>query len=115
LVVVDVQFGDQQLIPVVGIGGVIVAAPHRGRGLGQRVISEAIKRAHDLGPEISMLFCHTDRAELYRRHGFAEVAGPVLAEQPNGVVEMPPVMMWRPLKDGARLPHHAVKLDGLPF
>lgn len=115
LVVVDVGFGEQQATPVVGIGGVIVAAPHRGRGLGGRVISEAVRRARDLGPEIALLFCLPDRAELYRRHGFAEVAEPVLADQANGVVTMPPVTMWRPLKDGVTLPGGVVKIHGLPF
>lgn len=115
LVVADVQFGGRQPAPVVGIGGVIVAAAHRGRGLGGRVISEVITRAEDLGHELAMLFCRPDRADLYRRHGFTEVAGPVLADQPDGVVEMPPLTMWRPLKDGASLPDGAVKVHGLPF
>ena len=115
LVVADVQSGEQQPIAVVGIGGVIVAAPHRGRGLGRQVISEVVKRADDLGPEVAMLFCRPDRAELYRRHGFAEVPGPVLVDQPDGVVEMPPVTMWRPLKARGRLPDGALKVHGLPF
>jgi hypothetical protein len=28
---------------------------------------------------------------------------------------MPPLTMWRPLKDGASLPDGAVKVHGLPF
>lgn len=115
LVVVDVQFGEREAIPVVGVGGVIVVARHRGRGLGRRVISEAVKCAHDLGPELAMLFCRPDRAELYRRHRFVEVPGRVLVDQSHGVVEMPPVTMWRPLTDGVRLRDGAVKVHGLPF
>jgi predicted GNAT family N-acyltransferase len=115
LVLSNVQFGDQLPIPVVGIGGVIVAAPYRGQGFGWQVISEAVGRAHEMGPEIALLFCRPDRAELYRRHCFAEVSGPVLVEQPDGAVEMPLVTMWRPLKRGARLPGGTVKVHGLPF
>ncbi len=117
LVVVEVQFGAQPPIPVVGIGGVIVTASHRGQGLGQRVISEALTRAGAKGPKIAMLFCRAETAELYRRHGFAEVPAPVFVDQPDGIVEIPRAggMMWRPLKAGARLPEGVVKVNGLPF
>src|SRR5215469_2714187 len=66
LVIVKVQFGEQLPISVVGVGGVIVTASHRGRGFGRRVISAALKRAEAMGPEIAMLFCRTEMAELYR-------------------------------------------------
>jgi aminoglycoside 2'-N-acetyltransferase I len=117
LVVVEVQFGAQPPIPVVGIGGVIVTASHRGQGLGRRVISEALTRAEAEGPEISMLFCRAELAGLYRRHGFAVVPGPVFADQPDGIVEISGagVTMWRTLKEGARLPEGIVKVHGLPF
>jgi len=117
LVVVDVQFGSQPPIPIVGVGGVIVTASHRGRGLGRRVISEALKCAETMGPEIAMLFCRAENVGLYRLHGFAEIPPPVLVEQPGGLIEMPAVgvTMWRPLKDGARLPAGNVKVNGLPF
>jgi predicted GNAT family N-acyltransferase len=117
LVVVDVQFGARSPIPVVGVGGVIVTASHRGRGFGQRVISEALRRAEAMGPEIAMLFCRAESAGLYRRHGFAEVPGPVFVDQPDGIVEISRVgvVMWRPLKVGARLPERIVKVNGLPF
>lgn len=115
LLVATARFGDHQPIDVVGIGGVIVAAPHRGEGLGNRVISEALDRASGLGPRIAMLFCWPDRADLYRRHGFAEVPGPVLVEQPDGVVEISMVTMWRSLEQGATLPSGRMRLDGLPF
>lgn len=117
LVVVEVQFGARPPIPVVGVGGVIVTASHRGRGLGRRVISEALGRAEAMGPEIAMLFCRAESAGLYQRHGFAEVTGPVFVDQPDGPAEVsgPGLMMWRPLKAGARLPGGVVKVNGLPF
>jgi GNAT superfamily N-acetyltransferase len=115
LVVVDVEFGAQPPIPVVGIGGVLVTASHRGRGFGRRVISAAIDRAETLGPEIAMLFCLAGLAGLYRRHGFAEVPGPVFVDQPNGAVEISEVTMWRALEVGASLPDGVVKVVGLPF
>lgn len=117
LVVVDVQVGARPAIPVVGLGGVIVTASHRGRGLGRRVISGALAHAEAMGPAIAMLFCRSEMAGLYRRHGFAEVPGPVFVDQPGGAVEIPGGgrMMWRPLKAGARLPDGPVTVTGLPF
>jgi predicted GNAT family N-acyltransferase len=115
LVVVEVQFGAQPPVPVVGVGSVIVNVSNRGRGLGRQVISAALVGAEAIGPEIAMLFCRPAIAGLYRRHGFAEVGGPVLVDQPDGVVEMSGVTMWRPLKPGGRLPDGIVKLNGLPF
>jgi ribosomal protein S18 acetylase RimI-like enzyme len=117
LVVVEVQCGGQPPIPVVGVGSVIVTASHRGRGIGRKVISEAIGRAEAMGPEIAMLFCRSENAGLYRRHGFAEVRRPVLVDQPDRVVEISAAgkAMWRPLTAGARLPDGIVKVNNLPF
>ena len=84
LVVVDVQVGARPAIPVVGLGGVIVTASHRGRGLGRRVISGALAHAEAMGPAIAMLFCRSEMAGLYRRHGFAEVPGPVFVTSQAG-------------------------------
>jgi len=114
LVLAQVRFGEEQPIAVVGIGGVIVAAPHRGRGLGRQVISAVLRRAEDMGPNVAMLFCLPALVELYRRHGFAEVQGPVLVDQPSGVLEMGGAM-WRPLKDDATFAPGTVRLHGLPF
>jgi hypothetical protein len=67
-----------------------------------------------MGPEIALLFCRAELAGLYRRHGFAEVPGPVFVEQPDRIVEISGAM-WRPLKAGARLPDGIVQVNGLPF
>jgi predicted N-acetyltransferase YhbS len=115
LVVADVQVDKGDPVPVVGLGGVLVAAPYRGCGLGGVVIDEALVQARLLGPSIAMLFCQPDRAELYRRRGFEEIPGPVLVDQPGGVIEIAMVAMWRPLREGAQLASGPVKVDGLPF
>ncbi len=115
LLVADVQFGDGSLTPVVGIGGVIVSAPYRGRGLANRIILEALRCAATLGPAMAVLFCHRDRAGLYDRHGFHELAPPVFVQQPDGLVEMPQVTMWRPIGTGVQLPPGRVTVHSLPF
>ena len=115
LVLSDVQADGSDPVPVVGIGGVIVAAPYRGRGLANRLIDELLTRATTLGPDLAMLFCHRNRAGLYTRHGFIEISATVVAQQPPGLVEMQMVAMWRALREGARLPPGNLTLGGLPF
>jgi predicted GNAT family N-acyltransferase len=116
LVVVEVRFGAQPPISVVGVGDVIVTASHRGRGFGRQVISEVLKRAEELGPEIAMLFCRAEMAGLYQAHGFAKVSRRVVIDQPAGLTDGRGVMMWRPLKAGVRLPDGIVTIvGGLPF
>jgi predicted GNAT family N-acyltransferase len=115
LVVAEVHVDGAAVIPVVGIGGVIVTARCRGQGLGDRIVAAALRTAATLGPGIAMLFCYPDRAGLYARHGFAEIAAPVLVHQPAGPVEMTMVTMWRALHEGETLPPGQVVLNSLPF
>ena len=102
-------------VPLVGIGGVFVTAAYRGKGLGNRIITEALRRAATLGPPVALLFCHRDRAELYDKHGFAEIDPPVLIRQPDGYVQCPMVAMWRSLGGGATPPAGRVTVHSLPF
>ena len=111
---VDVEVSGERF-PVVGFGGVIVAAAHRGRGLAREILQAALARARELGPAFVILFCREDRAGLYYRLGFADVEGPVIVEQPSGEVEMPLRMMWRGLADEAHWPPGPVVLRSLPF
>jgi len=113
-VVVDVEVGAEPF-PVVGIGGVIVRAPYRGRGLARRVVEAALDRARAAGPARAMLFCHADRMGLYERLGFAEITAPVSVQQPDGTELMPQRTMWRPLREGAAWPPGPVALQSLPF
>lgn len=114
MLVVDVEVGGTRF-PVVGIGGVIVRQSHRGRGLARRVVAAALDRARALGPDVALLFCHADRADLYRKLGFSEVTDPVLVAQPDGYAPMSQRTMWRGLADGATWPAGSVRVESLPF
>ncbi len=61
MVVVEVEVADERF-EVVGLGGVIVNAADRGRGLARTVVTAAITKAATLGPRFMLLFCHPDRA-----------------------------------------------------
>jgi predicted N-acetyltransferase YhbS len=115
LVVSEVEVDGGAALPVVGIGGVFVAARYRGQGLSTRVITEILAKARALGPDLALLFCHRNRAGLYVRHQFVEIAPPVMVDQPDGPAEIPMVSMWRPLHDGVTLPRGRVSLLGPPF
>ena len=114
IVVVDVEV-DGERFPVVGLGGVIVSAPYRGRGLARRVVEEALARARQLGPRFAMLFCHEDRAGLYRRLGFVDLPGEILVEQPSGHATMTQRTMWLALHGDASWPPGKVIVHSLPF
>jgi predicted GNAT family N-acyltransferase len=110
----EVEVGDERFA-VVGLGGVIVNAAHRGQGLARRVVEAALERAAAMGPERVVLFCHADRAGLYERLGFARVGGPVRVRQPHAYAAMPQLTMWRPLRPGVGWPDGPVVIDTLPF
>jgi predicted N-acetyltransferase YhbS len=114
MVITEVEVAGQRF-PVVGIGGVIVNASHRGRGLARQVVEAALARAAELGPSFAMLFCLPDRAGLYRRLAFTEIVDEVRVRQPIGEAVMPMRTMWRALRAGARWPPGPVLLLGLPF
>ncbi len=114
MVVVDVEV-EGECFPVVGLGGVIVSARHRGRGLGRKVLEAALAKAGTLGPAFALLFCHTNRMGLYRKLGFVEVDAPVTVEQASGHANMHQRTMWRGLREGAKWPHGPVRLRSLPF
>jgi predicted N-acetyltransferase YhbS len=101
--------------PVVGIGGVIVARTHRGRGLARAVVEGALRRAATMGPDLAMLFCHADKVALYDRLGFELLDAPVTVEQSTGPFTMPQHSMWRALRVGAGWPAGAVAVRGRPF
>jgi predicted N-acetyltransferase YhbS len=114
MVVVEVDVAGERF-PVVGFGGVIVSAPHRGQGLGRRVVQAGLARAQTMGPAFALLFCHSSRAGLYRRLDFLRVTSPVSVEQPGGAAEMPLHTMWCALAPGTAWPPGAVSVRSLPF
>jgi predicted GNAT family N-acyltransferase len=111
----ELQVDTHPAAPFVGIGGVFVTAVRRGQGLGDRIVVEALHFAESLGPDLALLFCHSDRSGLYRRHRFEAVASPVLVRQPGDQVEIPLVTMWRPLRNGATLAQGRLTVHSLPF
>jgi predicted N-acetyltransferase YhbS len=114
MLVLEVEAGGQRF-PVVGIGGVIVAARFRGRGLAREVVGLALDRARALGPDHALLFCREDRRGLYVKLGFADVADEVLVQQPTGYEPMELLTMWKALHDGRPWPAGQLVVDSLPF
>jgi GNAT superfamily N-acetyltransferase len=111
----DVEVSGERFA-VVGIGGVIVNARHRGRGLAREVVEAALARARTLGPRLALLFCHEDRAGLYEGLGFAYVTAAVTVEQPGGGgAAIGQRSMWRALAPGATWPDGPVSVLSLPF
>jgi GNAT superfamily N-acetyltransferase len=93
----------------------MVRAAERGRGLARQVITAALERAQDDGPDFALLFCHADRSGLYAKLGFVAIDAPITVEQPDGPLAIPMVGMWRPQRDGAGWPSGPVTVLGLPF
>lgn len=114
LVLVEVEVGRERF-PVVGLGGVIVNAQHRGRGLGRQVVQAALTKATKLGPAFALLFCHEDRAGLYRKLGFSLVDAEVVVWQSAGYASMSQQTMWRPLHGAREWPPGGVVVHSLPF
>jgi hypothetical protein len=52
---------------------------------------------------------------LYERFGFAQLEGPVRADQPGGPVTVPMRAMWRALAPAVRWPRGPVELLGDPL
>jgi len=114
MLVVDVEVADECL-PVVGLGGVIVNAEYRGRGLARRVVHAALAQARTMGPSFVILFCPANRADLYQRLGFTEITSPVSVQQPDGFEQMSLRTMWHPLRADATWPAGSVVVHSLPF
>ena len=106
---------DGQLFPVVGLGGVIVKADQRGRGLARQILAAALRKAKTLGPAFAILFCHEDRAGLYQKIGFVEIDDEVVVQQPEGLAPMPQQTMWRALQPDRRWPTGKLIVHSLPF
>jgi predicted GNAT family N-acyltransferase len=115
LVLGDLQVEDRSPMRFVGLGGVFVTAACRGRGLGKRIVGQALRRAGTMGPDVVLLFCHRNRTGFYEQHAFVEIESPVLVQQVDGYAEMPLAAMWRALSDDAALHPGQVAVHSLPF
>lgn len=83
--------------------------------MAREIVHALLGRASDVGPAFAILFCHENRAGLYRKLGFAEVDAQVLVQQPAGYMPIPQRTMWRALHEGARWPAGQVVVRSLPF
>jgi ribosomal protein S18 acetylase RimI-like enzyme len=111
----DVEGDRRARFGVLGIGGVIVAAAHRGRGLARAVVEAALTEGARLGPEYALLFCHEDRSGLYRKLGFEVIESPLEVLQPRGTAVLGQLAMWRSLSATGSWPPGAAVLQSLPF
>jgi predicted N-acetyltransferase YhbS len=114
LVTAEVEVAGERFAAV-GLGGVIVNAECRGRGLARRVIQEALDRARTMGPAFVILFCHGDRVGLYERLGFSQVGSPISVRQPNGFVDNASAHDVVSLHPQASWPTGIVIVHDLPF
>lgn len=104
------------VVDVVGIGGVFVTREHRGGGHARTVVEAALERAATLGPDFALLFSRPGVEGLYARLGFTAIADPVVVEQPpHGTARLAQVTMWRALRAGRQWPRGPVRLLGPPF
>ncbi|MHB1519154.1 MAG: GNAT family N-acetyltransferase [Acidimicrobiales bacterium] len=112
---VEVEPEGHRPVAAIGLGGVLVHHDHRGRGLGRRVVEEAVALMALEERPIALLFCLVDRLALYRRLGWHRQQGEVVVDQPSGPVVMPLETCWLPLFPGASLPDGGLRTPGLPF
>jgi len=112
---VQVRESTGQILNALGFGGVMVHRDHRGRGVGQTLVSGAMDKMRQLDVSIAMLFCRTVRLAFYERLGWLLVGGTVTADQPDGLLVMPLETCWTPLVVGAGPPQGDLHVEGLPF
>src|ERR1019366_5557180 len=79
----------------------------RGRLVASTGMVGGAVKARALGPAFALLFCHEDRAGLYRKLGFAEIISEVVVKQPDGCAPMPDRTMWQALHSHATWPDGA--------
>ncbi|MGW2046571.1 GNAT family N-acetyltransferase [Streptomyces sp. NPDC001858] len=109
-----VSVGGRSL-PVVGLGGVVVAPGLRGSGLARLVVTAAMDHARGTDAELGLLFCWPRLIPLYERLGWRALDGEIEAEQPDGPVTMPLRHMWTPLTEDAHWPAGPARLLSLPM
>jgi ribosomal protein S18 acetylase RimI-like enzyme len=114
-VLAEVKVEGTERFDVFGIGGVIVAAAHRGQGLARTVVAEALAEGARRGCDYALLFCHEDRSGLYRKLDFSVLDSRLTVRQPSGTAVLPQLAMWRRLTATREWPPGAAELQSLPF
>jgi GNAT superfamily N-acetyltransferase len=78
--------------------GYFVLNPHRGRGVGRRMLEHSLREAHRLGfdaMQFNLVFAANPARHLYRRLGFVEVG-----RVPAAVDGDDAIIYWRSLEEG---------------
>jgi len=112
---IEIAIDGGEAFDVVGIGGVFVRAPERGRGLMRGLFDELLRRGREMGPERAMLFCRAHLVPFYAGFGFNEIADPVWADQAGRRVQVPMCAMWLALHGRPGWPPGRADVQGLPF
>ena len=106
---------DGQPVAVGGLGGVITVLEHRGRGLAQLVVQDAVAfMAGELGAGFGFLFCLPPLVPFYEKMGWQELRSSVLIDQSGGEIESPVCAMVLPLH-GEPWPEGRVRMQSLPW
>ena len=114
-VVSQVSVAGRPDVEVLGLGGVMVHAAHRGHGVGAQLVDGAMQRMRSSGGSLGMLFCRPERLAFYGRLGWVPIEDEVTVGQPGGRIVMPLRTCWTPLVAGGLLPAGRLRLNGLPF
>lgn len=110
----DVRVGSRT-VAAAGLGGVLVRASRRGRGLCRLVVSEAMRVAAAAGRTHGILLCDPRFEPLYAHLGWVLIAEEVTFNDSEARRQVWPVVaMTRPLTDEP-WPRGKVYLAGLPF
>lgn len=112
--IATVEVNGHEPFDVVGLGGLIIRADMRGRGLAEPLMDRLNALTAGLGPDHAMLFCEPRLVNTYTRRNYRLISAPVWVEQPEREVLMPLDTMWRPVRP-ADWPPGTVRLRGLPF